>query len=519
MSSSATQASRLATLNTPLGADTLLLCGLKYKDGLGQPFELTLDVQSQSASINLNQILGQSVTVTINLPNGSQRYLNGVVKKFTQTVFSNIEGIYAYQMLVVPAFSMLSLVSDCRTFQNMTIPNIIKQEFSNVSFSAYSLSLTADYVAREYCIMYNESVFDFVSRLMEFAGISYYFQHVNGKHTMVLCDSPSAYSTYPGYSSVTYSEDQGGVVEMIAGWTLEGEVSSGAYVLNDYDYASPKTSMLGTSTNNQSNPLGTYQRYEYPGYYQTQDTANNYAQIRLQEVQCRQTLHQGWGAILGIASGYEFTLSGHPLSSQNSTYLTISSSLEIQMSTWLAASKKAPDKYRCDFTCIPNSVTFRPARTTRKPTIGGVHTAIVVGPSGQTATTPYVSSYGSVVVQFWWDRYGQNNQTSSIYIRVAQPSAGNNWGSMFIPRIGNEVVVAFEEGDPDRPIIIGSVYNATNMPMLPLPTNNLVTYISDDGGNIITWNPTSNQQSVIIYSPYKTTSKVIGYTYGNITYS
>jgi type VI secretion system secreted protein VgrG len=124
-----------------------------------------------------------------------------------------------------------------------------------------------------------------------------------------------------------------------------------------------------------------------------------------------------------------------------------------------------------------------------------------------------------VVVQFRWDRYGQNDQSSSIYIRVAQPSAGNAWGSMFIPRIGNEVVVAFEEGDPDRPLIVGSVYNALQMPKLPLPANNLISYISDDGGNIIALDPTQNQQSVILYSPYKTTSKAIGYTYGNITYS
>lgn len=517
-----TQENRHISLATPLGTDVLLLRDLIYKEELGRPFEMTLEVESTRSDLKPNEILGQSVTVTIDSVAGSPRYLNGIVSKFTQTVFTPNKELYGYRLEVVPWISMLKMTSDCKAFQAQTIPQIISTVFQSFNFSDYELNLHHNYVPREFCVQYRESAFNFVHRLMEFAGITYFYRHAEGVHTLVLCDESPQYQSFPGVDSIPYNPQiNPEMMETITSWCLNAELTTSSVELDDYDYSTPKSSLTGKSGGGVSKyPQGNYQYFDYPGCFQMQDAPDFWAKTKLEQLTARENTVKGSASFAGISAGYKFTLSGFPRADQNTSHLTISALLKITSPPFFAVAEAVMEtQYLTEFEAIPAPARYCNPCITPKPFIRGVQTAVVTGPSGQAVTTPYVSSYGSVVVQFRWDRYGQKNEFTSIYIRVAQPSAGNAWGSMFIPRIGNEVVIAFEEGDPDRPLIVGCVYNALQMPKFPLPANNLITYISDDGGNIIALDPTSNQQSVIIYSPYKTTSKAIGYTYGNISYS
>lgn len=506
-----TQANRQMILSTPLGTDVLLLVNLTYKEELGRPFEMTLEIQSTNQEIDFNQILGQSVTVTMNMPNGSVRYLNGIVRKFSQTGFENPNGLYGYRALVVPEFAMLDLSSACQCYEYETIPTIISQVFSAVNFSGYELDLNADYSPLRFSVQYCESPFAYVSRLMETAGISYYFKHADGSHTMVLCDSTAAYTDFPGYGSIPYNPVAGQDADCISTWSLEGQVQSGSFALTDYDYTSPNTNLFNSAQTRQSYPWGDAQRFDFPAGCYTPSDVQNAANIRLEQLQCSQSTRSGAGPIQGISAGYTFTLAGFPRQDQNTEYLTTSAELTITSPPFNSVGETEEDvTYQTKFSVIPKTVPFRPALRTPKPFIGGVQTAVVVAPAGQATNMPYVSPYGSIKVQFHWNHNGPGNENSSIWIRVSQISAGSGWGSMFIPRPGNEVIVAFEQGDPDRPIIVGCVYNAMSMPPLPLPANNLLSYITDDGGNMIVINPNGGNEFIHIYSPHMQSRHTIG---------
>jgi type VI secretion system secreted protein VgrG len=510
-----TQANRQMSLSTPLGTDVLLLQNLTYSEELGRPFEMSLEMQSTNQEIDFSKILGQSVTVTMNMPNGSVRYLNGIVRKFKQIDFNSPEGLFGYRAEVVPWISMLEFTSNCQAYQNQTIPQIISAVFQSFNFSDYTLNLTKNYAVREFCVQYRESAFNFVHRLLEFAGIYYYFQHVNGSHTMVLCDSTAAYTDFPGYGNITYNPVAGQDIDCISTWSLDGELSTGTVILNDYDYTAPRTNLMGTATSQQSYNQGSYEYFDYPGYYDSQDNADQRASLRLVQKQCRQNTCKGGGPLLGISAGYKFTLASLPRNDLNKDYITISSTLTISGPPYAALEGKetsAETGYRTDFTVIPANVIYATPNTTPKPSVQGLETAVVVGPEGQTSYIPYTNKYACVTVQFRWDRYGQNNQNSSIPIRVSQIAARNGSGAAFIPLVGDEVLVAFIAGDPDRPVVVGSLYNGVNQPVLDLTNSNnaAFSYIHDVGGNVICWNPNPNTPCIVIYSPFGQTKQTIG---------
>jgi type VI secretion system secreted protein VgrG len=507
------QSNRKMSVSTPLGEDVLLLQNLTYREELGRPFEMTLEVQCTQGDIDFNKILGQSVTVSIDLPNGAIRYLNGIVRSFHQTVFSSSDGLYSYRAVVVPWISMLELSSNCQAYQNQTIPQIITAVFQSFNFSDYTLNLTWDYVPHPFCIQYRESAFNFVHRLLEFAGIFYYFVHENGSHQIMFCDSKANYLPFPGFETIEYNPQQSMLDGVINSWSLDGEVCTGSVVLNDYDYTAPRMNLMGTASNPQPYAQGAYQYFDYPGYYHSQNNPDQIATLRLNKQQCRQTTCRAGGPLVVVSAGYTFNLVGHPRQDQNQSYLTTSATLAITSPPYASAQVSSDNEetvFRTDFTVIPAVVLYASPVTTPKPVVHGIEVAVVVGPSGQATTQPYTNEYGCVNVQFFWDRYGQGNQNSSIPFRVSQISAGNTWGSMFIPRIGCEVIVSFLGGDPDRPIITGCLYNANNMPPLSLPTNSTVSYISDDGGNAILLYPVDGNQSVMIYCPYNKTQRVYG---------
>ena len=332
---------------------------------------------------------------------------------------------------------------------------------------------------------------------------------------MVLCDSTAAYTDFPGYGNITYNPVAGQDIDCISTWSLDGELSTGTVILNDYDYTAPRTNLMGTATSQQSYNQGSYEYFDYPGYYDSQDNADQRASLRLVQKQCRQNTCKGGGPLLGISAGYKFTLASLPRNDLNKDYITISSTLTISGPPYAALEGKetsAETGYRTDFTVIPANVIYATPNTTPKPSVQGLETAVVVGPEGQTSYIPYTNKYACVTVQFRWDRYGQNNQNSSIPIRVSQIAARNGSGAAFIPLVGDEVLVAFIAGDPDRPVVVGSLYNGVNQPVLDLTNSNnaAFSYIHDVGGNVICWNPNPNTPCIVIYSPFGQTKQTIG---------
>ncbi|HTZ74013.1 MAG TPA: type VI secretion system tip protein VgrG [Candidatus Aquilonibacter sp.] len=467
--SSFTQENRLISISTPLGEDVLLLAGFSGHEGISRLFAFNLDLLSESKSISFDDIIGQSVTIKLQLGDGSaDRYFNGYVSRFAQST-TDIK-FTRYQMEVVPWLWFLTRNANCRIFQNMSVPDIIEKIFSDRGFSSnYKSSLTGSYQPLDYCVQYRETDFNFVSRLMEHNGIYYFFEHEDGKHTLVLADSPSAHSNCPDQSTFKYSPDSKHDIEdVITSWQLEQELRSAKYSLNDYNFETPSAKLLASETTVVDVDAKTgYELYDYPGDQTTASEGSDLAKLRMEEEEAGHLVGGGSSNCRSMVSGYLFDLEEHDADSMNKTYLITEIQHSASSAGFLGAEASGA-QYSNHFACIDSSIPYRHPRVTPKPFVQGPQTAVIVGPSGEEI---YVDKYGRVKVQFFWDREGQNDDKSSCWIRVSQPWAGQGWGAMFIPRIGQEVIVSFLEGDPDRPIITGRVYNADQTVPYTLPDN------------------------------------------------
>jgi type VI secretion system secreted protein VgrG len=485
------QQNRLLSLDTPLGTDVLLLQDVSGHEGISRLFSYELNLLAyENSSISFQNIVGQKVTITIQLPDGTPRYINGYVSRFTQG--DTDERMFThYHAQVVPWLWFLTRQADCRIFQNMTTPDIVSQVLNLFSVKDFRTSLKATYPTLEYCVQYRESSFNFVSRLMEEYGIFYYFDHtVQGKHTMVLADQSSALPVCTG-SPISYDTALGGIYDpqAISDWHVEQELRTGKYTVTDYNFTTPSTSLLANEPTvvNLSASQG-LELFDYPGLYTTKDEGETVAKLRMQEEEAGYMVLSGASNCRGLASGYSFQLKNHYRSDQNTTYVVTAVEHLASVGQTYSASGTGAESYSNHFTCIPSSVAYRPTRVTPKPFVQGPQTALVVGKAGEEI---WVDKYGRVIVQFYWDRLGQQNENSSCWIRVSQPWAGGNWGSMWIPRIGQEVIVSFEEGDPDRPLITGRVYNAGQMPPYTLPdyqTRSTFMSRSSKGGGTSNYN-------------------------------
>ncbi len=470
-------------VKTPLGKDVLLLESIEGTEELSRPFQYRLRMFSTNQAVAFGDILGQPVTVNLKQTGNNIRYFNGYVSSFQQ-VFSDGPNNY-YEAIVVPWTWFLNGHADCRIFQKMTVPAIIQQIFSDRGYSDFQLSLNGSYRTREFCVQYRETDFAFISRLMEEEGMYYFFQHQDGKHTMVLADGISAHQAAAnhaklGYQSPGRNQKENGVTD----WRTEQLVQPGAFALTDYDFTAPSKSLACNSQNTRGVAQSKNEIFNYPGGYLDTNDGDNYVKYRMQERQCQYELMHGQTVCRGVVTGCTFTLADHPRADQNQEYLTTQSRLFFSVGNYFTGQVGVADeKFECQFSAIAASQQFRPPRVTPRPFIRGLQTAVVVGPSGQEIAT---DSYGRVKVQFHWDRYGTSDENSSCFIRVAQVWAGKQWGAIFIPRIGQEVVVAFLEGDPDKPLITGSVYNADQKVPYTLPDNatqsGITTNSSTGGG-------------------------------------
>ena len=464
------QSERAIEIITPLGDDVLLFHHMTATESLGRLFQFDLDLLSSDPNINFDKLLGQNVTVRLELPDDQIRYFNGFVSRFSQE--GSFDDFNAYSMTLHPWLWFLTRTADCRIFQAMTVPDIIKQVFRDHGFTDFEEALGGEYRNWTYCVQYRETDFNFVSRLMEQEGIYYYFKHEANRHMLVLSDSVSSHDPFPGYEKVPYfPPDQHLIREKhhIHEWTISREVQPGVYALTEYDFENPKANLMVKSAISRNHAQSSLEIFDYPGEYVTAGEGDTYVNARIQEMQAEYEQAQGQANARGLAVGSLFQLTDYPREDQNQEYLVVSATYELESDAYSSGSSSGSEGvYTCSFTALSSKQQFRAERTTPKPLVQGPQTAVVVGPSGEEIHT---DKFGRVKVQFHWDRYGKKDQNSSCWVRVAQLWAGTQWGGIHIPRMGQEVIVEFLEGDPDRPIITGRVYNNDNMPPYELPAN------------------------------------------------
>ncbi len=501
-----TQANRFVSVTSPLGADVLLLVSMTGQEHLSRLFTYDLELVSEHKGIDTNKILGDTVTIPLVMPNNEKRYFNGFVSRFTN---EGTDGGYTrFRATLVPWLWLLTRTSDCRIFQEKTVPDIIKEVFRDNGFSGFDDRLTGSYRTWEYCVQYRETAFNFVSRLMEQEGIYYYFEHQQGQHTLVLADSIRAHGAYPGYEMIKFFPPSGSGrrdEEHVSQWSVSHEVRPGSYTHKDYDFKVPRKAMKTVSKIEQDHPAAEGKIFDYPGEYTEYNDGETYAKTRIEELHAGFEVARGDTDAHGLACGFTFELDNHPDPQQGREYLVTSANYSINSDAFGSGGQGGDQAYTCQFTAIDTKQPFRPARITPKPIIQGLQTAIVVGKDGEEIWT---DKYGRVKVKFHWDRYNPPDENASCWIRVSQVWAGKSWGAMFIPRIGQEVIVEFIEGDPDRPMITGRVYNGDNMPPYPLPNDrNCSGFKSNStkgggGYNEIKFDDTKGTEQIVIHGQY-----------------
>ncbi|MEL7449217.1 MAG: type VI secretion system tip protein VgrG [Pseudomonadota bacterium] len=467
---------RVLRLTQQLGGKEALVRNMTGTERLGELFEYELEVVSENLSLTPQDVLGKEVSLSLEVANGGTRYFHGVICEFALGGAVRVAGagdgseeMASYRLVLRPWAWLLSRRADSTIYQDKNVPDIIKQVFRDEGYSDFEVSLTKTYDAWTYCVQYRETHLNFVSRLMEQLGIYYYFKHSESKHDLVMVDDAGAHSSASGYSEVTCVQpgfnDQ--AVDCVTDVSVRRGIQPGRYSLKDFNFETPSTDLLVKSSKSSHGHKGdAFEVYDYPGEYDKSAAGKAYATVRFEELQARYEVFTLDGTVLGVGVGNTFTLAEAANRYYNREYLVIGASYVYRNNGLFAGNAGDPPEFNCRLEAIDSQVQYRPPRNTFKPAVQGPQTAIVVGPSGEDIWT---DKYSRVKCQFHWDRQGKSDENSSCWIRVAQVWAGKGWGGMQIPRIGQEVIVDFLEGDPDQPIITGRVYNAEQMPPYKLP--------------------------------------------------
>ena len=494
---------RTFTAHSPLG-EQLRFRSLSGREALSGLFEFRVRLLGESPSISAKTLLGQDLSVEVDLTTekdgGGKRFLSGQVVQFA---YAGKDGdFYAYEAVLRPWLWLATRRSDFKIFQFKTVPDIIQEVLGPYGFGVVN-KLSGSYREWDYCVQYNETDLNFVSRLMESEGIYYFFEHAQGSHKLVLCDGigshkpveggPSRVPYYPGDRAAHVHDE-----DFIDGWRFAEDIASGHFASDDYDFTKPKALLDALQQQPAGHSRDHYELYHWPGGYTDMGDGENYARVRIEQQKAARETMQGEGNTRRLAPGYLFDLALYPRGDQNKQYLIEAVSYHFEENVRRSdgagggagggggkggsGGADSPTRYRLSFAVVPSSVDYRSQRSTPKPNTTGPQTAVVVGPPGEEI---YTDEYGRVKVQFHWDRYGTMNENSSCWIRVSSPWAGANYGGIYIPRIGQEVIVDFLNGDPDYPIITGRVYNAMQMPPWGLPGNKtqsgFLTRSSKDG--------------------------------------
>lgn len=476
--------SRVITVTSAYGDANFLFRSMVADEELSRLFRYDIEVLSENHAIEFDKILGHDMTVRVETTGKDDRYFHGFV---SDIAYAGDVGKYAcYRATLRPWLWFLTRTSDCRIFYkeeaSKTVPEIVMEVFEGHGFDSYvknALNQT-DYKKWEYCVQYRETDFNFVCRLLEQEGIYFYFAHEDGKHTMVLTDGYNGHDVVSGYEEIPYMLPTSSTDfhhDCISGWQVRQSVQPGIYAINDFDFEKPKTGLEAKHVIERAHGHADYEMYDYPGEYISPSDGDAYVRARLEESQCEFERVVGQGNSRGITVGSLFNLTDCARDDQNREYLVVKSVCEMNDTAYESGAAAEGTGFAVRFEAIDASHQYRPKRTTPKPIVQGPQTAIVVGKGGEEVWT---DKYGRVKVQFHWDREGGADENSSCWIRVAQVWAGKKWGAMYIPRIGQEVIVDFLEGDPDKPIVTGRVYNGDAMPPYALPANKTMSTLKSN---------------------------------------
>lgn len=463
------------TITTDLG-DKLLFARMAATEQLGRLFDYRVQLLSQDEKVDLRKLLGTPMTMTFKAEDGYARHFNGIVCEAAQTGFEIINDVrYAtYGVTLVPKPWLLTRKLDCRIYTKMSVPEIISTVLGEIGYADIKKSLSGNYPKRDYCVQYREDYFSFISRLMEQEGIYYYFTHASGTHTMVLADALGAHARTRGFEKIPYCPvAQRGpfAPASITAWSSQQTVNSLKFQLTDYDPLNPKTSLLATGSldsGSEYHNLSGLDVFDYPGSHVLADEGRHYAQVRMEAMNVPHAQFNGSTDACGMSIGALFEMQDFPRAELNREYLVSAVKIQLEESDYVSG-EGGGEPFQCSFEAIESKQPFRSMPTTPRPRIVGLQTAIVTG--SKTDEDIAVDKYGRVQVTFHWNKPDKDKAQSSCPVRVASPWAGKTWGAVSIPRVGQEVVVSFLEGDPDRPLIIGSVYNDDNMPPYALPDN------------------------------------------------
>lgn len=468
-----TQDNRHIRIETALGKDVLLLRRVRATETLSQLFTIEVELLSYEENIKADAIVGDHAALFIAATDSQPRYLNGFVKSFIYTGREK-RGLYGYKAELVPWLWFLDKRTNCRVFQNQTVQQIIEAVLTELGFSDFTFSLGEEHPELDYCVQYQESDFHFISRLMEHEGLFYYFEHQADKHILHIADNASTYLFLEPRSLEHSSGSR--AAQYIQAWQHRFQYCSGSFAQSDFNFENANHSLLTeTPTSIKLKNNAALERFEFPGNYKDSQRGQNLTRLRMQQeemayesIVAHSNLHQ-------LQIGKKFKLRSDENVADDKKHFVISaihhqafngSYLEEKDPTATAGQETSQETYSNQFSCFPAEVIFRPPLVTRKPRIEGVQTAVVVGKAGDEI---YTDKYGRIKLQFHWDRYGTRNENSSCWVRVATPWAGTKWGTLNIPRVGQEVVVTFVDGDLDQPLVIGSLYNSAHMPPVSLP--------------------------------------------------
>jgi type VI secretion system secreted protein VgrG len=473
MSSKPTQADRIAELVTRLGTDKLVLSSFEVTEELSKPFEIRVECLSTDQNIDFNPALGQKAHIRYNTIGKAKRCFSGMLVEASW--FGEREAMSSYQIVLRPWFWLLTQASDCRIFQNKTPLQIIEDVFKKSGFTDFEIKTTENYKAIDYYVQYRETNFDFVCRTMETFGIYYYFKHSADNHIMVLADAKSSHQPIPSLPKCRFigmGERTRDTEETLSSWLSGRMFRTGKVTVKAFDFDKPSANLTADHTSGGGYAHDTLEVYDYPEKYkqgEESDLGQKYAKARLQAAQSLDKRRHAAGDAASLFPGGLTTLEKHPMDSENKEYLVVAATHSFVAESYRSGSSSASgDSYSGHYTLQLSDRPFRAPIETPKPVIYGPQTAVVVGPKGEEI---YTDKHGRIKVQFHWDRQGKNDDKSSRWIRVSQTHSGKGWGGVYLPRIGMEVVVEFIEGDPDRPLVVGTVYNGDNKMPYDMPTN------------------------------------------------
>ena len=491
---------RILTMSGGYKAKDLMLKSAVVKEGLSQLTEMTIEFLSKDRKLKMADVVGYPMSLHIETyKEGQKRHFHGTCISVEYLGLS--QGFSHFSADVRPWLWFLTRTADCKIFQEKDVTEIIKEVFGEAGYSDFQLKTRGSYEKRKYCVQYRETDFDFLCRLMEEEGIYYYFDHSGSTEKLVILDDAGSHQPMPEKPKLDFffrEEKYRRRDDHVFEWTSAETVTYGKVTLNDYNFETATADQkVTTAIKKGSHSHGTYEVYDYPGRYRKSDRGKSRSRVRMQAEAIRHQRSEGVSNVRTFATGHTFQLNGHPREVENQQYLVTDATHYFQIETdyddrdqspnllgnRLQFSEDNQDTYRCVFGAVPKSEQFRAPLNTQWPEISSMHTALVVGKKGEEI---YTDEYGRIKVQFHWDRLGKKNDLSSCWVRTVMPWTGNAWGMMAVPRMGQEVVIQFEEGDPDRPICTGMLYNDTTKPPYELPANQtksgLKTNSSKGGG-------------------------------------